>query len=408
MALTIDINANTKAAQAQVKDLGKSLDSVSDSLDDLAADATKSGNKTEKALDGLGDAAKASGRDIEKTGDKLEATFRDLIKDAKKAEAAVDDIGDAGAKGFGKLGDKGAEVSGELRQNLGETFSSFRGDLEDLPQIAQDTLGGLAGSGALGGIGGLAATAAGAAGLGLIIAAMEQIDARAEELRERANTMAQAFIDAGSNVLSATSIAAASADVLTDEDKRKKAQEYADALGIDLPTAIRAYVGDANAMKVVDAQAAKAKEENLAIAEAQKESVTALTTEQQKALETNQKALGAQRELRGVVADANSTFESQQKVLKGLINDASEATKEVDDLGNAVYTLPDGTQILIDAKTGQATTDISKFKGDLDGIPEVITSRVKVQVDTSAWDNWRPSLKYGAVATTRTGNQIWD
>ncbi|EPD83300.1 hypothetical protein HMPREF1529_02676 [Microbacterium sp. oral taxon 186 str. F0373] len=342
--------------------------------------------KAEDAFKDLERAASDVGRDGARDVSRLEEALQDARKESERTEKGLRDVGDTGERGFKRLGEKGAEVSGELRQNLGETFSSFRGDLEDLPQIAQDTLGGLAGSGALGGIGGLAATAAGAAGLGLIIGAMDQIDERNQELAQRAGEMAQAFIDAGSNVLSATSIAAASADVITDEDKRKQVQAYADALGIDLATAVRAYVGDANAMKVVDAQAGKAKEENLAIADAQKQSLKELTPEQQKSLQQNMAAIGAQRELTGVIDQANTKFNDQQAVLKGLINDAQGATKEVDDLGNAVYTLPDGTQIMIDAKTEQATTDISKFKGDLDGIPELVTSKLQIDIDTSDFD----------------------
>lgn len=364
--------------------------------------------KAEDAFKDLERAASDAGRDGARDVSRLEDALQDARKESERTEKGLRDVGETGENGFRRLGDKGAEVSGELRQNLGETFSSFRGDLEDLPQIAQDTLGGLAGSGALGGIGGLAATAAGAAGLGLIIGAMDQIDAKNEELSQRAGEMAQAFIDAGSNVLSATSVAAASADVITDNDKRKQVQAYADALGIDLATAVRAYVGDANAMKVVDAQAAKAKEENLAIADAQKKSLEALTPEQQKSLERNMAAIGAQRELNGVIADANTKFNDQQSVLQGLINDAQGATKEVDAVGNALYTLPDGTQIMVEAKTGQATTDISNFKGDVDGIPEVVTSTVRFDVDDSAIRRWTPPTKFGAVQY-RAGNQLsWE
>ncbi len=370
-----------------------------------ASEFTRGAKDAEKAVSKLEDALNDVGAGGARDADKIEDALKDVQSQAKRTERAVDDVGDAGERGFRKLGDKGTEVSGELRQNLGETFSSFRGDLEDLPQIAQDTLGGLAGSGALGGIAGLAATAAGAAGLGLIIGAMDEINAKNEALQARANDMATAFIEAGTNVMNALSIASAAAEVNTNPEKRKEAQAYADALGIDLPTAIRAYVGDANAMAVVDKIAADAKAENLSIADKQKESQKALTSEQLDALKTNQGAIAAQRELNGVLDDANAKFDTQQAVLRGLVNDAASATKEVDDLGNAVYTLPDGTQIMIDAETGQATTDVAKFKGDLDGIAEtVVRPLIKPQVDSSEWDRWQPQLKRGYVSATPTRN----
>lgn len=376
MPIKIDFVSNTSAFLRGTADTENALDKVADSLDDVARD----GDKAQR---------------------ELERNFREIAGAAKDSSRKVADEGEAG---FRKLGDKGAEVSDELKGNLGETFSSFRGDLQDLPQIAQDTLGGLAGSGALGGIAGLAATAAGAAGIGLIIGALEATDERAEALKQRANDMAKAFIDAGTNVVTATSVAAASADVLTDNDKRKEVQAYADALGVDLATAVRAYVGDANAMAVVDKIATDAKRENLDIAEKQKGATTALTDAQLDTIKGNQAAINAQRELNSVLDDANAKFNDQQSVLKGLINDASSASKEVDELGNAVYSLPDGTQIMIDAETGQATTDLTKFKGDLDGVTETVTSRIKVEVDSSSWDNWVPRLKKGTVDTYVTQN----
>jgi hypothetical protein len=72
-----------------------------------------------------------------------------------------------------------------------------------------------------------------------------------------------------------------------------------------------------------------------------------------------------------------------------VINSASGATKEVDELGNALYTLPDGTKIVVDAETGQASQNVDKFKGDVDGIPEQVTSTVKFNVDDSAVRNYR-------------------
>lgn len=46
--------------------------------------------------------------------------------------------------------------------------------------------------------------------------------------------------------------------------------------------------------------------------------------------------------------------------------------------------MPDNTQILIDAKTGQATQDVSKFKGDADGVIDHLNGReVVMRANTS-------------------------
>ncbi|WP_147039402.1 hypothetical protein [Microbacterium aerolatum] len=343
------------------REAGKSDDEIKDALRAYGVNA----KDAERAIGDIGDEFRETGRDGRRAGDDLEDSLRDVQRQSERTEKSVDDIGD---KGFRKLGDTSREVGDELKQNLGETFSSFRGDLEDLPQIAQDTLAGLAGSGALGGIGGLAATAAGAAGLGLVIGAMDTINERAEALEARASDMASAFIEAGSTVLDATTIAAAASDVITDPEKRKEVQAYADALGVDFPTAVRAYVGDANALAVVDGVVSDARRENLSLAEEQREALKALTPEQQKMLEANQSAITAGRELNGVVDEANRKYQDQQGVLLGLLSDAGTVGEEIDELGNRLLTLPDGAQILISAETGQASADVSAFEGDVDGV----------------------------------------
>src|SRR5690606_37256651 len=137
----------------------------------------------------------------------------------------------------------------------------------------------------------------------------------------------------------------------------------------------------------VNKLASDAQAENLAIAEEQKGSTQALSSEKRNEVQANQELIGSATELNDVVDDANSKFKEQQAVLFGLIEDAGTATAQVDELGNTVYSLPDGTQILVSAETGQATTDVSTFKGDLDEIPSSVVTTVRVRVDPSEWDN---------------------
>ena len=71
---------------------------------------------------------------------------------------------------------------------------------------------------------------------------------------------------------------------------------------------------------------------------------------------------------------------------------------------------PEVAQILIDAETGQATTDISNFKGDLDSVPETVNTRAVVQVDRGALDDLvrRPPVIYipGRIVPLRDGAQL--
>lgn len=354
-----------------LEDAQKALDDLAESRgpDGLERDMRDAQRQTEKLKD-----------ETDRTADAIEKDFKRAYRETKQA---ADD-------GLGGVSRKSEEVSGELRQNLGETFSSFRGDLEDLPQIAQDVFGGLAGS--VGGLVPAFGLAAGAAGVGLLISAFQAAEERRQQLADRANDLANAYIEAGTNVMDAMSIAARTSEIITG-DERKEAEQYAKVLGVDLPTAARAMAGDTNALATVNAIAAQATRDANAAADEQRESLKALTPEQQSKVQADLEAINAARELGQVVSDANQKFNDQQGVLKGIIADADGAAVSVDNLGNQVFELPDGTKIMIDADTKQASTDVSKFQGDTDGVIEHLNKQqvtVRLSVDDTEVRRYRP------------------
>lgn len=218
---------------------------------DFLAQATKflrETDRVESALDDVADSVDEMSRDGDRGAERLERSFREIANEARDTGRVIDrEIGDVGPRGFRRLGDAGAEVGGELRQNLGETISSFRGDLADLPQVAQDTLGGLAGSGALGGIPGLALTVAGAAGLGLITTALQEQQDEAARLKEAMAGMYRAAVEEGRAWIDEAQILAAVNDVLFDPEKEslyKQAERDARTLGVEVNDVLRAQAGD--------------------------------------------------------------------------------------------------------------------------------------------------------------------
>lgn len=217
-------------------------------------DVIKPLEKAEDALDDFGDAATDASREAGRGLDNLED---DLKRAQRQTERLTDEqkkVGDVGDRSFRRVGGIGGEVSDELRQNLGETFSSFKGDLEDLPQIAQDTLGGLAGSGALGGIAGLAVTAAGAAGLGLISAEMQNQIEKAEALRERLAGVYQEAAEEGRNYIDTAQIIAEANDLMFNPDRAdewKQLQADAKELGLENYDVIAANAGQSEAQAEV-------------------------------------------------------------------------------------------------------------------------------------------------------------
>jgi chaperonin cofactor prefoldin len=211
-------------------------------------------DKVEDALDDVADAVDDMARDGDRGAERLERSFRDIANEARDTGRVIDrEVGDVGSRGFSRLGSTGSEVAGELRQNLGETFSSFKGDLADLPQIAQDTLGGLAGSGALGGIPGLAITAAGAAGLGLITSTLLEQTEQADLLKQALASAYASAVEEGRAYLDEAQIIKGVNDLLFDPEQDslyKQLAEDARTLGVDVDTMLRAQAGDLEALNV--------------------------------------------------------------------------------------------------------------------------------------------------------------
>lgn len=366
MALSIDIAANTRAAQRDVKDLSKSFEDTADALDDLARDSTRA-------------------------GDKVEDSFRAMTRAAQKADDAVSDVGKAGPANLRKLGDAGEEVSSELKQNLGETFSSFRGDLEDIPQIAQDVFGGLAGS--VGALPGAFALAAGAAGIGLLINGFEQVREQEEARKERVAEWAAAYIGGLDQMEGALADFASIEAIYTDPEKYAQAGKNAKLWGVDVSVAVNAMAGDMTALSVVQNNLTQ-KTAELEAVNIRNAAATGEGRDRLKELEVGLRdGTAAYQQITGEMAEGREIAKSYSDSLLQILGSAASAGEEVDDLGNKVYTLPDGRQIMINAETGQATTDIQKFKGDADGVIDSVNGRdVVIRARATGLDQVRVDL----------------
>lgn len=311
-------------------------------------------------------------RETQRTADAIEQEYRRAYAKAKS------EAGD----GLDSMRAQSAEVGQEIRQNLGEGIANAaRGDFEGLADVVGDTLGG-----AVAGIGGIAtagAAAAGAAGIGALVAAFQLADAERKKLEESANDLAQAYIDAGSTVLDVVTLTARVSNVLTDPEQKKEAQSLVDLLGVDLPEAARIIAGDTNALTSAYALLTQQQKDVTAT----KEAGQAANAQEVIDWQASQQAIDTARDALDKWANRNSeaasTATTVSDALKGMLRDAGSATEQVDELGNRLYTLPDGKEILIDANTGQASTNIERFKSDLGGnIPTVKT--VDLEVSTSA------------------------
>lgn len=414
--LTLDIAANTRQAQAQVKDLGGALDNVADSLDDLAREADRKGDKTERALEGIERSADDVTDALGEAGRKMERTFGEMVQDAKKADKAVANVGDSGGKSFDKIKAGADEVRSEGFSNLSEAVSSFRGDIEDLGQVGQDTLGGLASAVAGTGPGGLVgalALAAGAAGLGLVTAGLEEAKRKQEENNQAAADWASAYMDSAGRIVSSASVVAGVQDIATDPERYKKATESARDWGVDVSTAMAAMAGDTTALaQATEGLARREQEWNAAMKES---TATAMG-----GLEIHKKATEAEEGLADSVLRGRESLNQQTEAMRRGADQAQNAatalhtyatrvghaTGETDKLGNKILLLPDGKEIVVDAKTKTAYVDLETFERRKLSDKSI---GVKVRVDTSDWDNWTPKRKQSSVVYgTQTNGRHWE
>lgn len=206
--ISIDFVANVNKFIGGTNDIDGALENVIDSLDDVeragknVEDIAKSFDKVEDAAD---DAAKNVRKDFEKSvkdagdeAEKLGRKYEDAFDEVRtKGSKANTDFGDSAKKSFRDAGDATETFRDEAKQNLSETVSSFRGDVEDVAQIAQDILGGVVSD--LGPVG-AAAGAAVAAGIGIGIAALQTQAEEAEVAKQKMLDLADMIREADGDI----------------------------------------------------------------------------------------------------------------------------------------------------------------------------------------------------------------
>lgn len=374
MPIKIDFVANIRDFIKGAGDVEEALDDVADSLDDVAQEG---------------------GRDT----DRLERSFRDLSRQARDTDKDVERIGSDGPGHLRKLGDATEEVSGELRQNLGETFSSFRGDLEDLPQIAQDVLGGLAGS--FGTLWASIGLAAGAAGIGLLIQAFQNLAEEEDARRDRVGEWAQAYIEAAGQIRDSVASLSAVESIYTDPEKLKKAEDAAKNWGVELSTAVNAMAGDQTALAVVqDNLATNTAKVDEAMEKLGGGRIQGLDYEMRKLKESTGLGQEAFDMLTAEMAEGEELAASYARSVYDLAMSTGVATGAVDDLGNKIYALPDGTEVVIDAVTGQAYANLDAIENKTTALPDgnvtvTTTDSVTREVDRIIVQNSGREIKIG-------------
>lgn len=358
--------------------------------------------KAEDAFKSLERAASDAGTDGARDVSKLEDALEDARKESKRLEDSVDDVGKGGKASFDKVKGGAQELQQEFGQNLGETVSSFSGDLSDMGQIGQDTLGGLAATVAGMGPAGLAgafALAAGAVGLGAVTAGIAEADEKQQQLNESAAQWAEAYQDSAGKIVSAASVVAEVNSIATDPERYKEASENAKNWGVDTSTAMLAMSGDATALalaqeSLTEKQDAYAKsiEGVITQGEGYAASTGTLTIEQKTARDEVVKGAQALDLQTEAMSKGQQQARNAAEALYTYSTNVGVATGATDDLGNQIYELPDGKEIVIDAKTQTAYQDIDALERK-----KITEKTVRFRVDDSEIRDWRVPLKVGTV-----------
>lgn len=343
-----------------LEDAVKELRELGDA--DGAEKLERSLKEAQKATENLADETKLAALGIE----------RDYKRAYAQARQASDD-------GTSKMKDGAQEVTQELGQNLGQAVSSVRGDLSDLGQVGQDTLGGLAatlaGAGPAG-IAGAAVLAAGAVGLGLVTAELEAQEERAEKLRDRLSSAYQEAAKAGRDYLDVSQLIANMNDLMYNPDRAdewKQLQEDARKLRLDESTLIKANGGDLTAQAVVQKEINGLVRDESSYREGTRGDLKIL----------NGDVAGLRDRWAEVAAQTKeqveNTARSRQMTSEMLLDAADKAgqfEQAIDEAGNKLISLPDGTEFVITADTGQATADVSRFGKDADDVIEKINGKI--------------------------------
>lgn len=381
---------------------GKADDDIKDALRDMGLSA----RQAEEAVEGVGDEFKDTGREGDRAADKLEDSLKDVQQQSDRTSDGVGKI----REGFRRAEEGAEEFKNEANSTAREAAASFDGSAESIADAFQEVAANaFAGFGPAGAVAGLVA----AAGIGLVISAIENVGEASEESRQRAAEWAQAYVEAGGKVLTTAITTAKVMDIATDPDKYTKATQNAKNWGVDVSTAINAMAGETWALNAVNdslvTSAEKVNDEMSKTGEQYDwtgESMTDLVTR----TANGQRAFD---ELTGEMQRGSEQADALSASLRNTAENTEGAATVVDEFGDKVTKLPDGTTIYVDAETGQATTDLDFIERKAYGVPDAelrayVSGVNQVRVDLDALTKPRTVTIQPRVLAAVGATRSWD
>lgn len=390
MAMEVDLALNARRFQAGTKDAERALEDLADVVEDFTRDASDAGEEGADSFNILSDAAGDAERDFERAAGSID----DVRDELRRAGDEADDLGrkgkDAGddvRDGMRRAEDGVQEFKDEANSTAREAAASFDGSAESIADVFQEiSANAFAGFGPAGAVAGLAA----AAGIGLAVAGFEAIGEATEESKERAAEWASAYIEAGATVLDSATRAALASDIITDPDRWQEAQDNAREWGVSTSVAVAAMTGETWALEAAQASLNERQQEAADTSAAYTDAFGNVSLAQQGA---NQDVINGQAALDAINEEMENGAlgaATYSESLRLMAENTAGATQTTNEFGDAVYALPDGTTVTVDADTGQATLDVSNVDtalNNLDGSTAMVTALATVNQAESALTN---------------------
>lgn len=328
-------------AQKELLELGKSRGP--EQLERALKDAEKA---TERLKDETKDTARA-----------IEQEFRDSYRSVKSSS---DD-------GIGRAKEGVQDFKQEAQQSARETAASFDGSFESIAELGQEiAANAFTGFGPAGAAAGIAVAGAG----GVMIDTFNKVEEAAEEARDSAFSLAYDVAGA----MATAGFTQRVAEWTSSTEKYKQVTDLAAASGMDQVDVIDALSSGGDKLeKLTEAFARNA--------EASGKLSPGRIWELEAAVRATSEGYISGSDAAAVAERANYEYARSVGV----------ATGETDALGNAIYRLPDDTEVSVNAKTQRATEDIQRVEdkvNEVDGQEAVVNARVnglnQVRVDLDA------------------------
>lgn len=352
--ISINILADVREAVRGAGDVADAVENVSEVLHDLTKEGGTSTDRMEQDFKDLS-------RTADRESDEIRQKFRQAYKDVKKSS---DDVSDGSKRNFGRASEASKEFRDEAVSNASEIASSFDGSIGSIGELAQGTLGGLASS-TIPGIGVAAGLAA--AGIGVITEAWTTATEATEEAKASAYEYGLTVAASGEYASATDRINELTGSI----EGLKKIQDLSTASGLTQKEVLNALATGDGLPELTEAFEANALSTNI--------------------------AMGRLNELEGVINGTREGFalstdaaKLNDSALYDLATRVGIATGEFNELGQQIYKMPDGKEIVVNAKTQRAHEALNAI--DDQKLPPKTLS-VNTKLNTSAVDNWDPNDK---------------